>query len=186
LHNESTGAFALIESLLAETRLSREEIDCLAIGLGPGSYAGIRVSLAIAQGWQLARAVRTTGVSSVEAMAWTAQAAAHRGRVSLVVDAQRNEFYLAVYELADEEAVGIEPLRIVSRSEIERRIQAGDQVFGPDLAKVLPGAGELYPDAAVIAKLAGQRQAFVPAEKLEPIYLRAANFVKAPKPVRSY
>ena len=54
-------AFSLIERVLAEARLGRDQIDCLAVGLGPGSYTGIRVALAIAQGWQLARPIRLLG-----------------------------------------------------------------------------------------------------------------------------
>ncbi|MEI9863786.1 MAG: tRNA (adenosine(37)-N6)-threonylcarbamoyltransferase complex dimerization subunit type 1 TsaB [Limisphaerales bacterium] len=53
-----THAFGMIEKVLATAKIRREEIDCLAIGLGPGSYTGIRVALSIAQGWQLAREVK--------------------------------------------------------------------------------------------------------------------------------
>ena len=49
-----TGAFEMIQSALQEAKLEREQIDCLAVGLGPGSFTGIRVALSIAQGWQLA------------------------------------------------------------------------------------------------------------------------------------
>ena len=47
----------------------REAIEAIAVGLGPGSYTGIRAAIALAQGWQLAREVKTLGVSSVAAMA---------------------------------------------------------------------------------------------------------------------
>jgi hypothetical protein len=40
----------------------------------------------------------------------------------------------------------------------------------------------LVPEAAVIAELAGQASHWVPAEQLEPIYLREFSFVKAPPP----
>ena len=49
-----TVAFEMIRSALHEAKLEREQIEVLAIGLGPGSYTGIRIALAIAQGWQLA------------------------------------------------------------------------------------------------------------------------------------
>ena len=51
---DGTGAFGLIQSALREAGLERGEVETLAVGLGPGSYTGIRVALAIAQGWQLA------------------------------------------------------------------------------------------------------------------------------------
>src|SRR4051794_23641679 len=53
--SRETKPFALINAALAQAEISREEIHCIAVGLGPGSYAGIRIAIAIAQGWQLAR-----------------------------------------------------------------------------------------------------------------------------------
>src|SRR5687768_14502839 len=64
-----TQAFGLIEQALAQAGLEREHIDCVAVGLGPGSYMGTRIAIAIAQGWQLARGVKTTGINSAEALA---------------------------------------------------------------------------------------------------------------------
>src|SRR4051794_20423072 len=65
----SAHAFALIEQALQQARMEREEIDCVAVGLGPGSYTGIRAAIAFAQGWQLAREVKLVGISSVECLA---------------------------------------------------------------------------------------------------------------------
>src|SRR5437879_5330068 len=88
-------AFELIETALREAKLEREQIDCIAIGLGPGSYAGIRATIALAQGWQLASNVKLIGISSMDCLATAAQAEGFTGRVDFVIDAQRNEFYLA-------------------------------------------------------------------------------------------
>ena len=93
-------ALALVNEALRAAGLEREQINCLAIGLGPGSYTGIRAAIALAQGWQLARDTEAIGVSSVECLAGQAHAEKMFGRVSMVIDAQRNEFYLARYEIA--------------------------------------------------------------------------------------
>src|SRR6266446_1626145 len=68
-------AFRLIQTALANARLEREQIDCLAVGLGPGSYTGIRAAISIAQAWQLARSVRLLGLGSTGCLALQAQAA---------------------------------------------------------------------------------------------------------------
>lgn len=185
-HGQSTHAFALMEQVLAEAGLERRDVDCLAIGLGPGSYAGIRVSLAIAQGWQLATGIKTVGVSSVDCLAEGARLAGERGPVSICIDAQRGEFYLADYVLSDGQLTESQPLAIVSRDVVEQRIGAGQTVIGPDLVEMFPQARAAHPDAGVLAELAARRLDFIPAEELEPIYLRAANFVKAPKPAHNY
>jgi len=51
-----THAFGMIEKVLAAAKIGRAEIECLAVGLGPGSYTGIRVALSIAQGGNWRRA----------------------------------------------------------------------------------------------------------------------------------
>src|SRR5438093_12137718 len=92
-------ALGLVESALREAGLEREQVECLAVGLGPGSYSGIRSAIALAQGWQLARGTKLIGISSVEGLAAQAQRERIFGRVNIVIDAQRNEFYLASYEI---------------------------------------------------------------------------------------
>src|ERR1044071_802880 len=65
----ATKAIGMIEEALRDAGLEREQIDCVAVGLGPGSYSGIRAAIAVAQGWQLARNIKLLGVSSVECIA---------------------------------------------------------------------------------------------------------------------
>jgi tRNA threonylcarbamoyladenosine biosynthesis protein TsaB len=79
-----THALGLIEQVLAEAKIEREQIEVIAVGLGPGSYTGIRVALSVAQGWQLARDVKLLGVSSVECLAAQARAEKIFGRVNVV------------------------------------------------------------------------------------------------------
>ncbi|HSY74105.1 MAG TPA: tRNA (adenosine(37)-N6)-threonylcarbamoyltransferase complex dimerization subunit type 1 TsaB, partial [Dongiaceae bacterium] len=90
----NAAAFGMIERVLAEAKIEREQISALCIGLGPGSYTGIRAAISVAQGWQLAREIKLLGISSVEAIAAQARTEKIFGRVNAVVDAQRGEFYL--------------------------------------------------------------------------------------------
>src|SRR5438045_667511 len=112
------GVLGLVESALREAGLEREQVDCLAVGLGPGSYTGIRAAIALAQGWQLARATRTIGVSSVECLAATVHAEKISGRVNIAIDAQRNEFYLAAYEIGAADWREAAPLRLARLDEV--------------------------------------------------------------------
>src|SRR5256885_97053 len=93
------GAFEIIDEVLREAALEREQIGCIAVGLGPGSYTGIRSAIAIAQGWELALGVPLRGISSADGIAWEAQAARLFGLVNAVIDAQRGEFYLGRYQI---------------------------------------------------------------------------------------
>ena len=170
----------MIQSALHEAQLEREQIEVLAVGLGPGSYTGIRVALSIAQGWQLAGGVKLLGLSSVECVAAQAQAEKISGRVNVLIDAQRNEFYLAAYEISADGWREIEPLRILPRAEVESRAGAKEILIGPEVPRWFPNGRMVFPRAAMLGRLALNRNDFAAGDKLEPIYLRETNFVKAP------
>jgi tRNA threonylcarbamoyl adenosine modification protein YeaZ len=176
----NTNAFGMIEKVLAEAKIEREEIEVVAVGLGPGSYTGIRAAIALAQGWQFARGVKLAGVSSMECLAAQARAEKIFGRVNVVIDAQRNEFYLAAYEILETGSKEINPLKIVAFAEVQARTDTKEILIGPEVTHWFPNGRTIFPRAATLAKLAASRNDFVAGEKLEPIYLRATNFVKAP------
>jgi len=178
-----TRAFGMIEDALREAGLEREQIEVIAVGLGPGSYTGIRVALSVAQGWQLASrtgGMKLLGVSSTECVAAQAQAEKISGRVNVVIDAQRKEFYLATYEISADGWREIEPLRIVTRAEVESRAGAKEILIGPEVTRWFPNGRMVFPRAAMLGHLALNRSDFVAGNKLEPIYLRETNFAKAP------
>ena len=178
----ATHAIRLIEQSLAPAGLKQTDIDCLAIGLGPGSYTGIRAAIALAQGWQLARAVKLLGISSVDCLAAQARAEGCFGKINFVIDAQRNEFYLARYEISASATAALEPLKLATLQEVKSLVAAGEIVAGPEVTRWFPEGRILIPNAAALAQLASTRSNFVPGEKLEPIYLRETTFVKAPPP----
>jgi tRNA threonylcarbamoyladenosine biosynthesis protein TsaB len=174
--------FALIEEALREAGAEREQVDCIAVGIGPGSYTGIRAAISLAQGWQLARGVKLLGISSVEAIAAEAQTTNLRGRVNVVIDAQRNEFYLADFDITANGYSEVTPLRITGKAEIELLQSMGEIIVGPEASKWFPSAQDIFPHAATVARLASTRTDFVEGQSLTPIYLRQVSFVKAPPP----
>ena len=175
-----TNAFRMIEQALAEAKIEREQIDVLAVGLGPGSYTGIRAAISLAQGWQLAIGVKLLGVSSADAIAAQAKAGKILGRVNVVIDAQRNDFYLATYEIVADGWREIAPLTILPQAKVQSRAEAGEILTGPEVTRWFSGGRVIFPRAAALAELAARRSDFTPGEKLEPVYLRETTFVKSP------
>ena len=176
----TTRPFAMIEAALVQAGMERGQIECLAVGLGPGSYAGIRIAIAIAQGWQIARGVKLLGLCSAEAVA---ARAGQTGRTSVRVglDAQRQELFAARYDVSSIAAPRlVEPFQICAPSE------AGD-VLRMDLwtPSTASEGGSWIPEAETLAGLAEHRTDFVPSAALEPFYLRKAEFVKAPPSIFS-
>ena len=177
----ASDALGLVEEALQKAGLEREDVDCVAVGLGPGSYTGIRSAISLAQGWELARGVKLLGLSSVACLAAQARSEGLGGRVELVVDAQRQEFYLAGYEVSPV-CREVEPLRLVPLAELKRREAEGAVIAGPEITRWFPGGRLLLPLASALGLLAADRTDFVAGGRLEPIYLRETQFVKAPPP----
>ena len=122
------------------------------------------------------------GISSVECLAAQAQAEGISGRIQIVINAQRNEVYLAGYDLTPQTRRELEPLRLGTLAEAQARQQAGVTFIGPEVTKWFPTGRVLFPRAATLGQLARDRTDFVPGERMEPIYLRETRFVKAPPP----
>ncbi|MEB2323652.1 MAG: tRNA (adenosine(37)-N6)-threonylcarbamoyltransferase complex dimerization subunit type 1 TsaB, partial [Sorangiineae bacterium] len=92
----------LIARLLAEAGWARGSLDRLAVGVGPGSFTGVRVGIALAQGIALGLGVPVVGVPSLAAMARAAPPHVSGLRVPLL-DARRGEvfFLQSVLRLLD-------------------------------------------------------------------------------------
>ncbi len=179
----ATHAFALIEKALQMAGAEREEVQRLAIGLGPGSYTGIRVAISIAQGWSATGKISLVGIPTVEILAEQLRRSGQRGSVKLAFDAQRGDVYAAEYEIAEEIITPITPLHLILGHEIGKWVEKpGTTVLGPDLTSVLPSAISLLPDAGVLAEMASRLgpSETVSPEALAPIYLRDTQFVKLP------
>lgn len=87
--------FGLVERALAHAGISFPEIDLYAVSNGPGSFTGIRVGLAAAQGWAKAFARPLKGVNILEAM--VEHAHPDVDWAVPLLDARRGEFFVGLY-----------------------------------------------------------------------------------------
>lgn len=179
---ERTVALRLVEDALRAAGVERRDVEKVVVGLGPGSFTGIRMAITIAQGWRLATGCAIEGVSSMDALAWEGWKAGWRGRVSLAMDAQRGAYYLADYELTEQGRSRVDALRVVARSVLMDGQARGWRVAGPDLGEGMTGAVELMPSASGVAVLSAEGARWEPGGELRPIVLRETSFVKAVAP----
>ena len=172
-------ALAMIRRALTEAGWDRSDVEGVAVGLGPGSYTGIRAALALAQGWFLARGISVYGANSMDSVAARAWEMGLRGRIRVVVDAQRRELYVAGYELREQGWSQVEPLRLEGAEGLQGAADRGGWLWlGPEVVRWFPEGRVLGPSAVQVARLAvpaGPR----PPNQWEPIYLRPVQFVKA-------
>ena len=178
----STHALSMIEGALQQAGLEREQVEVLAVGLGPGSYTGIRGAIALAQGWHLARPVKLLGISSADALALQASQAGICGKIAVAIDAQRGEFYFAEYEVSTEGWREQRALHLTTVDAVQAAAQKGTCIIGGPETKNFSGHRLMFPRAAAVGQLALRRSDFVEPQLLQPIYLRETNFVKAPPP----
>lgn len=168
----ATSAPRLIAEALGKSGVRPTEIGRLVVGIGPGSYTGIRRAISTLQGWHLALGTPLAAVGSMELLARIAhERLGHACEVA--ADAQRGEWACAEME----GGIVTTELRLRGLEELRADIAAGRCVVTPD--EGLPGAIVLHPTAALAAVL-GAGLAEQRPEALAPVYLREAAFVKAP------
>ena len=87
----------LIDRLLGEAGWSKSSLDRLGVGVGPGSFTGLRAGIALAEGLSLGLDLPLIGVSSLCAMAHGA-AGHFPGPHCALLDARRGELFAGVYD----------------------------------------------------------------------------------------
>jgi tRNA threonylcarbamoyladenosine biosynthesis protein TsaB len=154
----------------------RDRLSGIVVGLGPGSYGGVRVGIAVANGLSIALGLPVAGRSSLEA--WDSGADSYL----VVGDARRGTFFVA--EVLERELQG-EPA-LIDVAEIESHLaplrERGLSLQTPDpkVADLLPEARLSYPTARKLASLFGDAEFGAEPVVLEPHYLRAP-FITMPK-----
>jgi tRNA threonylcarbamoyladenosine biosynthesis protein TsaB len=87
----------LIERALAEAGWAKSSLDRLGVGVGPGSFTGLRVGIALAEGLSVGLDRPLIGVGSLLAMAHGALVERSLGPCCALLDARREELFAAVY-----------------------------------------------------------------------------------------
>ena len=85
-----------IERLLKKFRWGVERLACIAEGLGPGSFTGLRVGITTAKILSYVTGARLVGVPSLEIIA--AQTKISQGKVAVMLDAKKEKVYAAIYK----------------------------------------------------------------------------------------
>ena len=102
-----------IDALLTEAGVSRDQIACVCVGRGPGSFTGVRIAMATAKGIASALGVALVGVSSLDVVAWNAWSDGVRGPLAVVADAMRREVYPVRFEVDETGVRRLEADRVV-------------------------------------------------------------------------
>jgi tRNA threonylcarbamoyladenosine biosynthesis protein TsaB len=175
----------LAHTLLREADLALSDLDGIAFGRGPGSFTGLRIAAAVAQGFAVGSQLPLLPVSSLLCLAQRAWREHGIGHALVCVDAKMGEVYWGEFAVADglmgvvgeERLGGPQEIRVPAtswnavgdgfisfREGLARALEAADRA----LPELKPAAEDLFPSARralAAGKAVGPREAL-------PVYLR--------------
>ena len=148
---------------LVRLGIPRLKLRRIIVGLGPGSFSGIRVSLAAAQGIALVQNIPVIGICSAYSVA-----AQHRevSRLGVFADAKRREAFCTVFQNGELEW----ETYLLPMASLEDHASKFTLAVS---AEPLPGIPtRAYPRARDLLALPDSLSGWVTRQPLEPIYLR--------------
>lgn len=132
----NTRLLGVVQSLFDEVGCSQQCLSVVGVGIGPGSFTGVRIAVACAKGIASALGVPLVGLSTLESIAWGAWRTGVRGRVLVVADAMRKEVYPAYFQLDDTGVCRLTKDCVVKAASFVSDIpQTGVLIAGDALAK---------------------------------------------------
>jgi tRNA threonylcarbamoyladenosine biosynthesis protein TsaB len=124
----STRLVPAIQALLKEARLGLDEIGCMAVSLGPGSFTGLRVGLSAVKGLALAAERPVVGVPTLDALAANLTFTPYL--ICPLVDARKGEVYTALYkEGAGGQVEQLTPYQVLAPLDLLEKIPFQETIF---------------------------------------------------------
>jgi tRNA threonylcarbamoyl adenosine modification protein YeaZ len=180
IFSESCGAgrshssllFAVLERAL-KALPEGSRIDLIAVGLGPGSYAGVRIAIAAATGFAIATGAKLVGLPSIVALS--------EGDYVALGDARRQSYYYARVSAGE----CVEGPTLFTAGQLSEKLSgnplpilASEEIAGLEPAPAIQLA---YPSAERLARLAARGSSIGARGNLEPIYLRDPHITVSKK-----
>ncbi len=179
-----------VEAVLKGLDWRVEDLDGVAVGVGPGSFTGLRIGLATAKGFALALGKPIVGIPSLDAMVYGLPSSRP---LCAITDAKRGELFVAFYHDGNR----VRPYQVLTPERVaERLLQAPYLIVGEgallyrEVFEGIPGVEVfpflLYPKASSVALLGEERLRRGEEDDLSsivPLYLRPSDAeLKGPRP----
>lgn len=171
--SHSSILFVALEKALAVAPIGAE--DQIVVGLGPGSYAGVRIGISAAVGLSVATGAKLVGIPSIATLGG--------GRYLALGDARRETYYFAKVD----EGACLEGPILVTAEELAAKLSATESEWrriSSESLPLVPGLEIAFPSAVRLGQLAVAGRSVIARDHLEPVYLRDPH-ITLPKPRNS-
>lgn len=139
----STLLFSVIQKGLDKLKISIDDLKAIAVAVGPGSFTGIRVAAATAQGIAFPKSLPLIGFSS-----FTGYISKEEGAFLSLIDAKIGGAYIQMRENRGGEIVDEAP-KLVSF----KNIPLSQKIVSPSFGKLQISGLEIFPDSSYLAKV---------------------------------
>ncbi|MDG1708624.1 MAG: tRNA (adenosine(37)-N6)-threonylcarbamoyltransferase complex dimerization subunit type 1 TsaB, partial [Emcibacteraceae bacterium] len=172
----------MIDEVRDMAQIDLTELEAIAVTIGPGTFAGVRIGLSAAKGIGLALDIPIIAVTSLEALAheYAQENIGLKCKITICIDARRGEFYMQSFQIKNGTIVEADHAEAVPLNMMIKKINDADKIIGNGASfienndKVVEGY--LYPKATMISKLAksvsGKK---TNPDQVSPLYLRAPD-----------
>ena len=178
--------FAAVERVLLLAGAEIGAVTRIAVARGPGSFTGLRVGIAAAQGLARAAGALVVGVCTLDAIAHPF--AIGRTRVCAIVPAGRGEVYAALYRRREGRWSRVTPIQTAAPRDLARAVATAtvfagdiDEAMASELREAFGGRALVAPpsararragDLAEVAWARAEAGEAIAPEALEPLYIR--------------
>jgi tRNA threonylcarbamoyladenosine biosynthesis protein TsaB len=185
IQTHSTFLLSSIDALAGKLGWQLSELNAIAVGIGPGSFTGIRIGVSTALGIAQSLSIPFVGISGLDALAY--QARLPEGRLGVALNAHRSQVFYAEYISSKGKIRAVDKPALLFVSDLERRLAHRHLYIVGDISVSHPGADwprSLTVDlflAASIGMLAVSRKKSWRSGKYllaEPLYIRPPDALR--------
>lgn len=111
----------LVDKVLLDSGYCLDELDGISVVIGPGSFTGLRIGLATAQGISAGSGIPLVGITSLDVLAYSRPG---EGLICPLMDARKKEVYTSLYKAGKDEPERLWEYRVISLERLFEDLQS--------------------------------------------------------------